>query len=75
MDAQDWRRKRFKAALKLAGLTIAQWAETEGNVTRFHLHQVLAGRRASVPLNQKIDAFADKHLGKPSTRRVIAQLA
>lgn len=63
MRAIEARRKRFRAALALAGVSLKQWASTEG-VTRQHVREVLLGRRVSAPLNEKIDAFIAQHLKK-----------
>jgi gp16 family phage-associated protein len=63
MRAQDSRRKRFKAALALAGVSLAKWAEAEG-VTRQHVNEVLSGKRVSAPLNEKINEFTARHLSK-----------
>lgn len=61
MRTTDTRRKRFKAALALAGLTLAKWADKEG-VTRQHVNEVLKGERVSAPLNEKIDRFIESYL-------------
>ena len=61
MRALDVRRKRFRAALALAGLSLKQWAEREG-VTRQHVREVLIGARVSAPLNEKIDEFTQQYL-------------
>lgn len=50
------RKRKFKAALALAGLTAQQWAEKEG-VTRQHLNSTLNDESESKPLTEKIDAF------------------
>lgn len=55
------RKSRFRAALALAGLTAAAWAEQNG-VTAGHLSQVLAGKHTSRALNEKIDAFTKKYM-------------
>lgn len=59
--AQVERKARFEAALKLAGLTAEEWGKTAG-VTPSHLSHVLAGRRQSLTLTEKIDQFAAKQL-------------
>ena len=63
MRAPNARRKRFRAALALAGMSLTKWAELEG-VTRQHLNEVLNGKRVSAPLNEKIEAFTKQHLSK-----------
>ena len=60
------RSRRFHAALKLAGLSIAKWASAEG-VTRGHVYQVLSGTRESPPLIQKVEAFIAEHLPTPAS--------
>jgi len=61
--AKTSRKQLFKAALALAGLTATQWADREG-LTPMHLSMVLNGKRDSLRLNEKIDAFVRKHLDK-----------
>lgn len=55
------RKKLFRAALGIAGLTQQQWAEKQG-VTDGHLSNLLAGRRESITLTDKVDAFIDERL-------------
>lgn len=50
------RKRKFKAALALTGLTAQQWAEKEG-ITRQHLNATLNDENESKPLTEKIDAF------------------
>jgi hypothetical protein len=50
------RKRKFKAALALTGLTAQQWAEQE-SVTRQHLNATLRDPGESKPLTEKIDAF------------------
>ena len=50
------RKRKFKAALALAGLTASQWADKE-SVTRQHLNATLNNESESKPLTEKIDAF------------------
>lgn len=63
------RKKRFKAALALAGMTQKEWAAQQGEkqedgkprgVTKTHLNEVLNRNRDSEPLNAAIDAFIEK---------------
>jgi hypothetical protein len=61
--AKTGRKALFRAALALAGTTAERWAEGEG-VTSGHLSHVLAGKRESATLTEKIDAFIAKHMGK-----------
>lgn len=65
MVTPERRRKRFRGALALAGLTIGQWAEQEG-VSYGHLYQVLSGRRESASLVARVDAFSAEHLDPPA---------
>ena len=60
----ETRKARFRAALALARLTAEEWAE-QNDVTPGHLSHVLAGKRESASLCEKIDAFARKFL-KPA---------
>lgn len=55
------RKARFRAALALAGLTAEEWAERNG-ITPGHLSQVLAGKRESRALTEKIDEFTQQHI-------------
>jgi transcriptional regulator with XRE-family HTH domain len=50
------RRKTFRAALALAGMTQAQWAEAQG-VTEGHLSHVLNKRRISKKLLKAVEDF------------------
>lgn len=63
------RRKQFRAALALSGLTAAEWARSEGEVSPEHLSYVLNGRRVSGALNERIDAFVARTLGGFPRRR------
>lgn len=69
MLTNEQRRKRFRGALALAGLTLGQWAEKEG-VTYGHLYHVLSGRRESVSLLAKVDTFCAIHLDRGPTASV-----
>jgi hypothetical protein len=60
--ARTDRKARFEAALKLAGLTAADWAKGQG-VTSAHLHYVLKEERESARLEKEIEEFTDKYLG------------
>lgn len=55
------RKQLFRAALALAGMTAAQWAESEG-ITASYLSAVLADRMSSKRLIEKVDQFINKHL-------------
>ena len=55
------RKRRFLAALDLAGLTQGEWAAREG-ISANHLYLVLHGKRESRSLIERIDAFADEQL-------------
>jgi hypothetical protein len=57
----DTRKARFRAALALTGKTQEQWA-AEAGVTAGHLTHVLAGRRESKVLLDKIEAFTKRHV-------------
>jgi hypothetical protein len=50
------RKKQFKAALALAGMTAKEWAAVQG-VTTKHVDEVVLGKRTSERLNTEIDAF------------------
>jgi lambda repressor-like predicted transcriptional regulator len=50
------RKRQFKAALALRGMTARQWAENEG-ITRQHLNNTLNDETVSRPLTEKIKAF------------------
>ncbi len=58
----DNRKSRFRAALALSRMTAAEWAQANG-VHPGHLSAVLAGKRESISLTEKIEAFTDKRLG------------
>lgn len=55
------RKAMFRAALAVAGLTLEQWAKSE-SVSAGHVSNVLAEKRTSDPLTEKIDAFIAKHM-------------
>lgn len=55
------RKRRFFAALSLAGLTQNEWAERQG-ITDTHVYHVLSGKRESASLIAKIDAFIAEQL-------------
>lgn len=59
--AKPSRKSRFRAALALADMTAEQWAEVN-DVTPGHLSHVLAEKRESVTLCEKIDEFTQKYL-------------
>jgi len=59
--APNPRKARFRAALALAEMTAADWAQEQG-VTKAHLSQVLDGKRESLRLMEKIEAFSESHL-------------
>lgn len=60
--ATDRRRTQFLAALAAVGQSQSAWAAANG-ITKGHLSQVLHGKRESVTLTQKIDAFVAEHAG------------
>lgn len=63
------RRKRFRAALALAGLDAQDFADQKDvDVTPSHLSLVLHGKRESPPLIAKVDAFIAKHLKSASAQ-------
>lgn len=65
MAEQRERRKRFRAALALAGMTQEGFAgRKDVGVSPEHVSLVLYGRRVSAPLLAKIDSFIAKHLGE-----------
>ena len=53
------RKRKFKAALALVGLTASEWAAKE-SVTRQHLNATLNDESESKPLTEKIDAFIEE---------------
>lgn len=57
----ETRKARFRAALALTGMTQEEWA-IEAGVTAGHLTHVLAGRRESRVLIEKIEAFTKRHV-------------
>lgn len=63
MREQTERRKRFRAALALAGIDAQDFAKS-ADVGAPHLSQVLHGKRDSAVLVAKVDAFIAKHLDK-----------
>lgn len=63
------RKRQFRAALALAGMTAQQFA-AEHQVSHGHLCAVARGDRDSEPLEQEIDRFIKKHL--VSTNELVA---
>lgn len=59
-------RKRFRAALALAGITQGDFAKRCG-VTSGHLSWVLSGFRESASLMEKVEAFIAQHLVKKAS--------
>lgn len=57
------RKQLFRAALALADLTMAEWAEREG-ITPSYLSQVVLEHLSSDRLNAKIDAFIAEQFSK-----------
>lgn len=55
------RKARFRAALALAGITAKEWCQQQG-YSENHMYLFLAGRRDSLTLTQKMDAFIERHL-------------
>lgn len=55
------RKARFLAALRLAGLTMDQWARKHGS-TQGYVSNLLVGRRENPKLLAKADAFAERYL-------------
>lgn len=59
------RKRKFFAALRLAGLTQEQWRTSVYPVSRTHLLAVFEGEReASEKLSSAIDSFIAKYLEK-----------
>ena len=52
--------REFRAALALAGISMTTWAGREG-VTAAHVSMTLAGKRDSMTLWGKVEAFTRKH--------------
>lgn len=59
--ARNTRKARFLAALRIAGMTMSEWAAGHG-VTQGYVSNLLAGHRTHEELNKKIDAFTQKTL-------------
>jgi hypothetical protein len=57
------RKQLFRAALAIAGLTAAEWADRE-KITAQWLSMVLNEKHSSLTLTEKIDAFTRAHLEK-----------
>lgn len=55
------RKKRFRIALAVAGLTATDWAKAN-DVGPAYLFRYLGGNTVSEPLGAKIDAFTARHL-------------
>jgi transcriptional regulator with XRE-family HTH domain len=56
----ELRKRRFRAALAMAGLTAAEFAESV-EVTPTHLSFVLSGKRNSARVAEAIDQFIKRH--------------
>lgn len=65
--ATERRRTRFLRALAATGQSQAGWANANG-ITKGHLSLVLAGKRESITLTDKIDAFVTEHLSKKTAQ-------
>lgn len=65
-EAKTSRKQLFRAALAIAGLTAAQWADREG-ITPQWLSMVLNEKDVSLTLGEKIDAFVREHLTERTT--------
>lgn len=65
--AKASRKALFKAALAITGTTLNQWAESH-EITPGHLSHVLAGRKESMSLSEKIDAYIKQHMGRQIAR-------
>lgn len=61
----ELRKRKFRAALALKGLTAAEFAAMNG-FTAQHLSYVLSGKRTSAPVLELVDRFigAVKHSGQ-----------
>jgi predicted transcriptional regulator len=55
------RKAQFAAALRLAGMTQARWAEQRG-LSQAHVSLVLNGHRESLRLLAEMDRFIAEHL-------------
>lgn len=63
-DSTPTRKQRFDAALSLAGMTLQEWCDLHGDVSRQHVRFVLTGERdAGAELSAAIDATIEKYLG------------
>jgi hypothetical protein len=65
--AIERRRTRFLKALAATQQTQMGWADANG-ISKGHLSLVLAGKRESVTLTEKIDAFIADTTGRPTAR-------
>lgn len=65
--AKTSRKKLFRAALAIAGMTAEQWGAQEG-VTAGHLSMILSGVRHNDRIEARIDAFTKQQLRKPLAR-------
>jgi hypothetical protein len=54
------RKERFRAAVRVAGITAKQWCK-DNEITEQHLYAVLGGKRESARLTEKVDAFIAAH--------------
>jgi predicted metal-dependent peptidase len=62
-DTTPTRKQRFSAAVRLSGMSIAEWCALH-EITYQHVNRVLSGERdASAELNAAIDATIEKYLG------------
>lgn len=61
LTPEETRKRRFRAALALAGMTGEQFARKHG-ITCGHLWQVARGDRESKVLEPEILKFIDEHL-------------
>lgn len=59
--ALSTRKRRFRAALAAAGMSMRDYAKEVGK-SPSHVSQVLNGQRESKTMNEKIAAFTEKHL-------------
>jgi len=59
LTASELRARRFKAALRLQGVTLRQWAR-QAEYTPVHVLRVLRGESVSPRLNAQIDATIEQ---------------
>lgn len=70
-DALTLRKRQFKAALALAGMTVMDFARVQG-ISQWHVYKVLSGRESG-RLETEIEAFIAKWVPQNTLRPESAQ--